>query len=150
MLKRLSPFHSTVDLPHYGVPLRQTASLDLPRNQPQTPALNGPATPLFSNNSNGYFNLPANSNEIAYTPQIQSVSTSGGLDRATLQKSLKALEVLLSALDEFRELSSRLAKAQKKVTKAAAALALCLKDPSTSSDKDVIGTTSPCQDTAAR
>jgi len=50
------------------------------------------------------------------------------IDRPTLQKSLKCLETLLVAMDEYRELSTRLAKVEKRLAKAGKELAGSMTD----------------------
>lgn len=48
------------------------------------------------------------------------------IDRLALQKSLKALETLLVAVDEYRELNVRLAKVEKRLAKSAKELGASL------------------------
>lgn len=50
------------------------------------------------------------------------------VDRPTLQKSLRALETLLVTLDEYRELSTRLSKVEKRLAKAGKELAVNMGD----------------------
>lgn len=55
------------------------------------------------------------------------------LDRQSLHKSLRALEDVLAALDEFRHASDLLVKSQRRLQKSAKALSACMKE---SSSKD--------------
>lgn len=68
--------------------------------------------------------LPALNNAASHSA-LNTTSNSGDLnlvERADLHKSLKAIESLLVNLDEYRDLSSRLAKVQKKLAKSASDL----------------------------
>ena len=124
MLKKLSPFHSSSssDLPaqlHTLHGARSSQSLDLPRSLPNTPGLQSPHT------QNGYF------------PAQPPAPVEENLSRNQLEKSLRCLEVLLAALNEFRGLAVGLARAQKKISKAAKDLSSAMKE--SMPEKDVVG-----------
>lgn len=75
---------------------------------------------------------PDNPNYASSTPPVP-------IDRPTLQKSLRCLETLLVTMDEYRELSVRMAKVEKRLAKAGRELASSMteeKGSSSSKGKD--------------
>lgn len=71
----------------------------------------------------------------ALTPDWATSSPPLPIDRPTLQKSLRCLETLLVAMDEYRELNVRLGKVEKRLGKAAKELAASMWDGNSGSDK---------------
>lgn len=57
------------------------------------------------------------------------------IDRIALQKSLKSVEIVLVALDEYRELNVRLAKVEKRLGKSMKELASSVAPAPSSSEK---------------
>lgn len=114
-----------------------TSSSDLPgqlrlyESAEQQPLQQG----YFSSVHGSHSPVPRSPQSLAQSP-LPAVS----IDRPALTKSLRHLESLLIALDEFRELSDLLTRAQKRVTKATRDLSYSLKEtiPKDRVEKDVI------------
>ncbi len=83
-----------------------------------------PPSPSGMSNS-GYSDGPSLSGNSLAASASAHANVAGGppFERAELHKSLKSIEALLVSLDEYRDLAARLAKAEKKVAKAAAEVA---------------------------
>jgi hypothetical protein len=131
MLKRLSPFHTGDGPP----PASYT-----PRGGLATSSLGAGASSSNGRSpspSQGYFSAqpPPLSSRTSFASDgarspaphqhqpMPPIDPNRLLGRGALQKSLLAVESLLQALDEYRNLSARLAKAQKRLARAARDLA---------------------------
>lgn len=118
---------------YFGIPHSSSSSL----NGGLTPSLHTTSRNVSPAQSPRleYASMPASSSNEGISSSINNNNNNWAtntppapIDRQTLQKSLRCLETMLVALDEYRELSSRLAKVEKRIAKAGRDLAVSMSD----------------------
>lgn len=104
-----------------STPIPQSISIPFPQPQQQ---------------QQSHLNLSPSSNQVDFIPtpigpsinpdsnsSSQQLNAQYGIERTDLHKSLKSLESLLVSLDEYRDLSNKLSKVEKRIAKNASELA---------------------------
>lgn len=140
MLKRLSAqfaSNSNTDLPAtlnaYSASYSPShSSQDNHRSYPQDQPLLSPL-PIPQRFPAGYHSPSPSSPHTSHSvPDASQHALAEPLDRTDLHKSLRAMENVLSALDQYRELTDLLYRSQRKLSKATKSLSACIRESAAS------------------